>query len=90
MRSEQATIKSAVAWDAARACGHTWMYSPLVIQRCVSPSHFCMAVNTTVLAGMFRPIANVSVANSACATTQLHIYMKYANTAMVRLARILR
>jgi hypothetical protein len=34
--------------------------------RFASPSHLVMAVNTTVRAGMFSPIANVSVANSAC------------------------
>jgi hypothetical protein len=39
------------------------MYSPLEMVRNDSPSHFCTAVNTTVLAGIFNPIAKVSVAN---------------------------
>jgi len=44
-----------------------WMYSPLATQRCCSPSHLRIAVNTTVLAGMLSPVEKVSVANSACA-----------------------
>jgi hypothetical protein len=39
-------------------------YSPDAIQRCDSPSHLRVCVKTTVRAGMFKPIANVSVANS--------------------------
>mmetsp|Transcript_9773 Transcript_9773/g.33724 ORF Transcript_9773/g.33724 Transcript_9773/m.33724 type:complete len:221 (-) Transcript_9773:644-1306(-) len=39
------------------------MYSPLAMKRLDSPSHFRMAVKITVFAGMFRPIAKVSVAN---------------------------
>lgn len=32
--------------------------------RLLVPSNFCRSVNTTVRAGMFRPMANVSVVNS--------------------------
>ena len=37
------------------------------------PSNFLALVNNTVLAGIFRPIANVSVANKACEKTHRHI-----------------
>ena len=42
-----------------------WMYSPLVSARCAVPSNFAVDANTHVRAGMFRPIANVSVAKRA-------------------------
>mmetsp|Transcript_2131 Transcript_2131/g.13957 ORF Transcript_2131/g.13957 Transcript_2131/m.13957 type:complete len:230 (-) Transcript_2131:725-1414(-) len=42
-----------------------WMYSELLIHLCLSPSHFLNAVKTTVFAGIFKPMANVSVAKSA-------------------------
>uniref|UniRef100_A0A1B0GC65 Uncharacterized protein n=1 Tax=Glossina morsitans morsitans TaxID=37546 RepID=A0A1B0GC65_GLOMM len=41
------------------------MYSPEDIQRKSLPSNLRGAVNKTVLAGIFRPIAKVSVANKA-------------------------
>ena len=40
-----------------------WMYSPLDNHLNRSPSNFRTLVNTTVFAGMFKPILNVSVAN---------------------------
>jgi hypothetical protein len=39
------------------------MYSPPVIHLDFYPSHFFTEVKMTVLAGMFRPIENVSVEN---------------------------
>ena len=41
-----------------------WMYSPEVSQRKPPPSNLRAFVNTTVFAGMFRPVEKVSVANS--------------------------
>ena len=41
-----------------------WMYSPDVSHRKPPPSNFLALVKTTVLAGMFRPVEKVSVANS--------------------------
>lgn len=40
--------------------------SPLapLAHRLLVPSNFCRSVNTTVRAGMLRPMANVSVVNS--------------------------
>ena len=38
------------------------------------PSNFRALVNTTVLAGMFSPRANVSVANSTCGIRDRHRY----------------
>jgi hypothetical protein len=43
------------------------MYSPLDIQRKPPPSNFRAFVKTTVLAGILRPVENVSVANRHCA-----------------------
>jgi hypothetical protein len=43
--------------------GSTCMYSPDVSHLKSQPSHLRVLVNTTVLAGMFSPIENVSVAN---------------------------
>lgn len=40
------------------------MYSPEESVRCSLPSHLVVLVNTTVFAGMFNPIENVSVAKS--------------------------
>ena len=40
------------------------VYSPELIHRNAPPSNFLACVNTTVLAGMFSPVENVSVANS--------------------------
>ena len=40
------------------------VYSPGAMTRSSTPSNFLNAVNTTHRAGMFSPIANVSVANS--------------------------
>lgn len=36
-----------------------------------SPSNLVMAVKTTVRAGMFRPMAKVSVAKSTCTTLRV-------------------
>ena len=47
-----------------------WMYSPEVSQRKPPPSNLRALVNTTVLAGMLRPVEKVSVANSTCAAMQ--------------------
>eukprot|EP00955_Chlamydomonas_euryale_P006502 68870-Chlamydomonas_euryale.AAC.1 len=41
-----------------------WMYSPERSQRRPPPSNFLADTNTTDLAGMFRPVEKVSVANS--------------------------
>ena len=41
------------------------VYSPGVTGTCASPFHFTSFSNTTVLAGMLMPSANVSVANTA-------------------------
>ena len=38
-----------------------------------SPSNLVMAVKTTVRAGMFRPMAKVSVAKSTCAVLAHHV-----------------
>lgn len=40
-----------------------WMYSPLDNHLNLSPSNLRTLVNTTVFAGMFNPMLNVSVAN---------------------------
>jgi len=50
----------------------TWMYSPLDMRRFWMPSHFRSAVNTTVRAGIFRPMAKVSVANSTWSGSTHH------------------
>lgn len=46
-----------------------WMYSPDVTHRNAPPSYFFTFVNTTVLAGMFRPVENVSAAHRRCEVT---------------------
>lgn len=45
--------------------GHQKCYIPGVRSLFLVPSCFCIASNTTVRAGMFTPIANVSVANNS-------------------------
>jgi len=54
----------------------TWMYSPLDIRRFWMPSHLRKAVNTTVRAGIFKPMANVSVANSTYEKMYVHCYAR--------------
>ena len=50
-----------------------WMYSPEVTHLKPAPSNFLALVNTTVFAGILRPVENVSVANRAC---NMHSHQK--------------